>query len=696
MVRRAFIALVVLTVAGCSGGRDKLIADLQNVRPEVRALAVKKLAERFDPDDVSLFTQAARDPVSIVRAEAMVALGKSQDPRVVDLLAEALGDSDEQVQRNAAASLATLKTDKARTYLSLQYARRGRSTRMAIVQALKGVNIPGAMASVVAAEASSIWDRNAKVLTDGTLPERVGAAEELGRSGRPDAVNKLVPLLKGNQVVLAAAAARGLGYAKDVRAVPALLPLLDENYPELRESACDALARLKDPSALPKLVAAAQEKSPASALAVRAIISLPQTAETDRALCELVLSASDAQLTTIGREMRKRGGCPPEPLLEKLKSPSTQPQALAALAALAPAGGEWVAKVSPLLTSSDAAIRKLAVDALADLGDAAAGPAILKAWDAEVKALEPVRADWVPAALPKTWGSGFNPDLPLPESDPAAIVRMRTTDLMKKVQALDEQRAKDSGKVLLQAPPPREVVDDTTEEEVKVLAALVRALGKLKLEGAKDKVEPFTRESSVLLRSAAFSALAFLGGDAKRGLFDTERAVQSATAQALVEAGPAGQLVVIGALAELSGDRSRLLEPLRGVVPPKEGATALAGLVKEGGAEAGIAAQLLADMQATESMPVLLSALDDATLVARREVLFALGRMKDHRGLDAVAKDLYSDSAEVRAAAATALSALGAGAHLEAIDALRGDYYLSVRDAAEAATQKLKGGEGKP
>ena len=260
MSRGALSALVaVLVVVGCSGGRDKTLADLQSARPEVRAMAVKRLSERFEADDVSLFSQAARDPVSIVRAEAMAALGKTQDSRIVDLLGEGLADSDEQVQQAAAAALASFKTDKARSYLTLQYSRRGRTTRMAIVQALKGTNIPGAMASVVVAEAKAIWDRNMKVLSDGSLPERIGAAEELGRSGRPEAVNRLVPLLKDKHVGLAAAAARGLGLARDPRAAPAVTALLDENYPELREAACEALGRLGEPSALPKLLVVAQE-----------------------------------------------------------------------------------------------------------------------------------------------------------------------------------------------------------------------------------------------------------------------------------------------------------------------------------------------------------------------------------------------------------------------------------------------------
>lgn len=697
MLRWSPYALLALAVVGCNPGRDQWIADLQASRPEARALAVKKLAEHFNEDDLGLFTQAARDPVPVVRAEAMAALGKSPDPRVVDLLGEGLGDDDEDVQARAAAALASLRTEKARAYLTLQFSRRSRNTRMAIVQALKSTNVPGAMASVVAAEASTTWDRNLKALQGGALPERVGAAEEVGRSGRPEAVNRLVPLLKDNQVVLAAAAARGLGDAADVRAVPGLTALLEENFPELREAACEALTRLKDPAALPNLLAVAQDKSPASPLATAAIVALPQSPETDKALCDLVLQGPGPEAATAGREMRRRG-CPAEPILKKLENQATANAALAAIVALGPMPKDTAAKVAPLLASADATTRKLAVDALAELGDPAAGAAVLKAWEAELKALEPLRAKWIPAELPLTYGRGFDPDAPLPADDPAAMVHLRTTDLFRKVKALDEQRAREAGKVLLQARPPRELVDDANEDQLKVLASLVRALGRLKLEGAREKVAPFTRESSPSLRAAAFAALAGLGGDAlkdaRAGLLDDERTVQSATAQALVEAGEAGRALILEACGQLVGDRTRLLEPLRGQPIPRAGVPVLIALAKEGGLESGLAAGLLGEAKASEAVDPLLRLLDDPKTVARRDVLVALGRLGDARAADAVGKDLYSDSADVRVAAAEALAQLGAGSHLEALDALKGDYSLRVRDAANAALKRL-GPEGK-
>lgn len=693
---RGTIAAVVLLFAACPEGRDKWIAQLQSPRPDDRAIAVKKLAEKFDSDDLSLFTQAARDPVGMVRAEAMGALAKSNDPRVVDLLGEALGDPDDDVQVAAARALAVIRNDKARGYLTLQYSRRGRSTRQVIVEALKSANVPGAMASCVAAEANSIWEQNLKALQDGALPERVGAAEELGRSGRPEAVNRLVPLLKDKQVVLAAAAARGLGWARDVRAVPALTELLDENFPELREAACEALARLKDPSSLPKLSAVAMEGSPSSSLATRAIIALPPTPETNKALCDVVAGGGGgAEVETAGRELQRRGGCPVEPLLEKLKSGSPN-ASLRGLMALGPIAKDHASKIVPLLTASDPITRRLAVDALAALGDPSSAAAVLKAYDAELKAIEPLRADWIPADLPLKYAPGFDPDAPAPEKDSyARVYRSRASEMLKRVQALDAQRLKERGKVPLQSRAPRELVDDGTEDQYLLMASLLRALGALKVDGAKAKLEPFLEEQSPTLRAAAYTGLAKLGPESvaavKPALFDAERSVQGAAAQALAEASEEGRKAVLDAIAQLVGDRSRLVEPLRGHPLPAGAETVLLALVKEGGSEGSTAATLLAESQAPTSVAAIAELLKQDSVVGRRELLAALGKVKSPDAVAALGREVYSDSFQVRAAAADALSLHGEAAksELEALDALKGDYSLRVRDSATAAVAKI-------
>ena len=689
MSPRSLACLALALLTACSGGRDKLLADLQSARPEERALAVKKLAEQKNPDDLGLFTQAARDPVGIVRAEAIAALGSSQDPRVVDLLGELLSDDDESVQAIAAKALAQVGNEKARSYLMLQYGRRGRGTRMAIVQALTGTNVPGAMASVVAAEAKTIWERNLQTLQSGTPPERVGAAEELGKSGRPEAVNRLVPLLKDSQIMLAAAAARGLGNAGDRRAVQAISEVLKESYPQLREAACDALIQLKDPAALPRLLEVANERSPASPLAVAAIVVLPQSPEADKALCDLMLTAAPGEALAAGHEMRHRKGCPLEPILDKLKMQSTQVAALQAIAALGPTAKDALAKVAPLLSSSDAALRRLAIDAVIELGDPSVAPQILKAFEAEVKSLESQRADWVGSALPEKFGTGFDPSAPVDPNDPAAGMKTRQVDLFRRVQQLNEARAKETNRMMLVQKPPRELVDDASEDQLKVLASLVRALGVLQVENARALVEPYAQESSPALRSAAFVALAKLGPEAlkvaRAGLVDSERNVQAATAEAFAAAGEPGQAMLLETLAQLTGDRSRLLEPLKEATLGKAAVPTLLQLVKEGDAEAGTAALMLGRIKAPEAVDPLLKALADPTNVARREILLALGMLKDPKALDVVGKDLYSHRPDVRAAAAEALQSLGRGSYGDALLALKVDYYRKVRDAAMLA-----------
>jgi HEAT repeat protein len=94
-------------------------------------------------------------------------------------------------------------------------------------------------------------------------------------------------------------------------------------------------------------------------------------------------------------------------------------------------------------------------------------------------------------------------------------------------------------------------------------------------------------------------------------------------------------------------------------------------------------------MGSKAATPVLLALLDDPEAVARREVLLALGKLGDATAAESIARDLYSDSAEVRSAAARALALLKTPAQLEAIDALKGDYDRRVRESATAALDVL-------
>lgn len=705
----ATVGVLAVLLSCCDGGRDKLLAQLQSPQPEERAQALGRLAEQNRSEDLILFTQAAKDPSAIVREQAIAGLGRSQDPRVVDLLGELLGDPDEGVQVRAALALAEFKGEKSRGYLTLQYTRRGRSTRHAIVRALRAANVPGPMAQAVASEARTLWERNLKALTEGSPPERVAAAEELGKSGRAEAVNRLLPLLEESQVIIAAAAVRGLGHAGDRRAVGTITALLSENFPDLRQAACEALLRLKDPSALPELAAVAVERSSASPAAVAAIVALPSGIETNRAVCEVALNGAFPEALAAGREMRKRGGCPIEPLLERLQKPSAAAGALQAVLGLGPSAKEALPKVLPLLSSPDPLLRRLAVDALVELGDGSAGDPLLKLFEQELKRVEQLRADWISTGLPAEHAPGFDPAAG--QEGKAAAQKLRQRELIQKVDSLQEAQAGKAGKVLLRSRAPAELVDDASEEQLRLLGSLVRALGLLRVPGALVRIEPYANDPSPSLRAAACAGANALGPEgialARSGLLDADRTVQSAAALGLSEEGGAdGQAAILEVLPRLAGDKMRLLEALSRSGAPENAAEALTQILSEGGASTtAAAALLLGELKAKGAVGAMVKCLEDPSGVARREVLIALGKIGDARALEPLGRDLYHDSPDVRAAAAEALAhfarsaapeavtPLRAGPMADALEGLKGDYYRKVREAAEAALAKLGSGE---
>jgi cellulose synthase operon protein C len=692
---RPLVVLSLVLFAGCQGNRDQLLADLQSPRPEVRAHAVKALAKQGNAEDLVLFTRAAKDMASIVRGEAAGALGESQDPRVVDLLGELLEDADEEVQGRAAMALAQVKNDKAKAYLTLQYGRRGRKTRQVIVQALKTANVPGAMAEAVASESKAIWERNLLALNEGTLPERVGAAEELGKSGRPEAITRLLPLVRDSQVVMAAAAVRGLGDAGDRRAVPAILLLLNESFPDLREASIGALRKLQDPSAVQRLRAVAVEKSAVSSLATDAIASLPRTPETDAALCTIALEGARREAIDAARAMRTRG-CPLEPILERLSRPASVESGLQAVIGLGPAAQAALPKVLPLLSASDTSQRMLAVEAVAAIGDPSAAPALQKLYEQELKAIEGPRQDWVSTPLPQVYGPGFDPSAPAPSENTHGhkdgARTSKQNQLFDRVRALNAQRAREAGRVVVQPRVPSELYDDVEPLSLQPLAAVLRALGAVKAPGALELLKGYAGDAHVTLRTAALIGLARLGPEgveaAKGGMYEAERDLQRALAEALAQQGEGGQSVLVSMLPQLSSEKLLLLDALNQFGAPASASEAVQAVLREGGAEAVLAASILGRLKAKDAVPMLTKVLDDPASVARREVILALGEIGDTQAAEVVARDLYHDLPEVRAAAASALQKIGTPAQVEALDALKSDYYRRVREAAGAALAK--------
>ncbi|MFY0577214.1 HEAT repeat domain-containing protein [Cystobacter fuscus] len=207
-----------------------------------------------------------------------------------------------------------------------------------------------------------------------------------------------------------------------------------------------------------------------------------------------------------------------------------------------------------------------------------------------------------------------------------------------------------------------------------------------------ELLKGFTQESSVTLRTAALVGLTRLGPEgvaaARDGMFDPDRELIKALARALGEQGEAGQAVLVELLPKISNEKLVLLDALTHTGAPPSAVEALNTVVSEGGPESVLAATLLGRLKAKQAVPVLVKALEDPTSVGRRELLTALGEVGDGAVAEVVARDLYHDLPEIRAAAAAALARTGTGEQAGALDALKGDYYRRVREAATLALSK--------
>jgi HEAT repeat protein len=299
--------------------------------------------------------------------------------------------------------------------------------------------------------------------------------------------------------------------------------------------------------------------------------------------------------------------------------------------------------------------------------------------------------------LPQAYGPGFDPSAPAPTSgdghshkDEARAAKK--SQLFERVRALNAQRAREAGRVVVQPRTPAELYEDVEPLSLEPLAAVLRAQGAVKAPGAIELLKSYAGDDSVTLRTAALVGLARLGPEgveaAKGGMFEAERDLQKALAQAMAEQGEAGQNALVSLLPQFSSEKLVLLDALNQFGAPASASEVLQTVVREGGAEAVLAASVLGRLKAKDAVPTLTKALDDPASVARREVLLALGEIGDTQAAEVVARDLYHDLPEVRAAAATALQKIGTSAQAEALDALKSDYYRRVRDAASAALAK--------
>ncbi|MFN7133177.1 MAG: HEAT repeat domain-containing protein, partial [Myxococcales bacterium] len=475
--------LALLTLAGCQRERENVLKEIQSpARPAQRAAAVARLADHVQEEDLALLLKLVHDESALVRRSAAQVLTKFPAPQqVIDPLGELLGDPDEDVQAEAVLGLAAIKADKSRAYLLSAYVRRGGLTRAAIARALGSAG----QADAVRNEAKSLWDRNLKVLESGAAAERIGAAEELGRSGRTEAVDRLLPLLGDDSVLLAAGAARGLGAARDRRAVQPLLGILKENYPQLREAAAESLGLLGEgAAAVPALEKLALDGGQVSIPATKALGELRAADAAREALCRLTVAGAEDVASYAGRLMREHG-CPTAPLLARLaKGGADARAAMMALGGLGVADG--AAKVFAYADHADPGLRLLAAQTLGELKAEEIAPRLLERLGNETARHTRRREKWAKQPLPKQFAPGFgdgdDDGHGHGHGEHGDTRDRRVQGLLTQIDELKKKRMEAAGlKYVPQEEAVQELTPDLQAEELEFTAALMVAAGRLRL-----------------------------------------------------------------------------------------------------------------------------------------------------------------------------------------------------------------------
>src|SRR5205823_10001798 len=103
--------------------------------------------------------------------------------------------------------------------------------------------------------------------------------------------------------------------------------------------------------------------------------------------------------------------------------------------------------------------------------------------------------------LPEDWGRSQAP----------AEGAGRRDELLRRVSAATDARASQEGRVVVRPRAPHELVDDATAEQLRILGRCLRALGRLRADGALEALGRFADDESPRVRGAALEGLASLG-----------------------------------------------------------------------------------------------------------------------------------------------------------------------------------------
>jgi HEAT repeat protein len=714
---RWIAVLLILGGAACDSSREEQLAALSSPEGPVRAQAIAELGKKGDDENLGDIMAHVGDPDVLVRSSVASALGNYDVQKASDALGELAADPAEPVQVLAARSLARLKIPRAHSYLLLAYRRDGSAVRAAVVEGLEKSG--GAPADAVKAEAKATWEQLSSALTKGGAAERVGAAEELGRSGRPEAVERLVPYLGADSRALAQAAALGLGESGLPQAREPLEAMLNDPDPDLQMAALQGLETLASPDSGPALVKTALKGGRVGRAALELLAGLPGDGS---GFCAVTL-VGDQEIAGRAGELAalRHQTCDEAPLFAKLSRGA--PAEAAALAALAGLGRQPTAptpdqaqRIVSLLASGPPEVRPLAARAAGALHVDAAAPALHKAMDEGKGHLQSGRQRWVKEALPEQYAPGYEP-----KGSIGGEYKAREEKLMAKLAA-QGARVDDTGEE-----PVGPLFGDDTSLDAALFAESARAAIALGAADSADLEKSLAQDPSALVRQVACQAATLLppaaGWELLKGLAgDADPAVRSEALQLLPDvlakaaptersdgAGSAGA----GAEAEGRSIRSDAENFLAKALANADGVAddvLIADIGKLGGAPvtpavlaslkaalerpgtASQAARALGQLATPEAKTTLLDRLHREASAGLPDIIAALGRLKVADAVPPIRSLLFHVSPSVRSAAAQVLVAMDDPQGKREAEALREDYYAMVRHAAGASAKPVTSG----
>lgn len=242
---RTLVFTLFLSLLGCSGRgvSDEVLEKLEQGSAAERLDALHALSRSPKALDLPRLRLLLDDPLPAVRALALSIAAQRREPQVVEWVGPKVLDPDADVRRAALEALLRFDGPVRERYLIAAYPLQDLRGRKAIMDELE--HRDEKLLRLIGEEAQTLWERNLLALQGGGVAELVGALELVGRSGRAEAVERLVELLGSDSTRVVVAAARGLSMSGGGNAAKeALETLAASEIPERRDAAREALARL--------------------------------------------------------------------------------------------------------------------------------------------------------------------------------------------------------------------------------------------------------------------------------------------------------------------------------------------------------------------------------------------------------------------------------------------------------------------